>query len=197
MKTAAQYRAAAREQLGGNIFADNWLYTLLVTLLIGIVAALLSSTVIGSVLALGFLSFGAAGIFLNLARGAQSVNLNDMFVAKDYWADALLLSLLRALIIFLWSLLFVIPGILKAYSYAITFHLHYDHPEYDWRKCLDESTRIMQGNRWRLFCLHLSFIGWLLIGCLTCGIGMLWVIPYISAAQANFYEDLTRQSVSE
>ena len=90
----------------------------------------------------------------------------------------------------LWSLLFVIPGILKAYSYALVYYIKNDHPEYSWRECFIASNALMKGNRWKLFCLQFSFIGWTILGMLCLGLGGLWITPYRQTATAIFYEEL-------
>ena len=84
-------------------------------------------------------------------------------------------------------------GSVKSYSYSLIYYIKADHPEYGWRECLDESEKMMQGNKWRLFCLNFSFIGWILVGSLICGIGALWVSPYMQASTAVFYEELKRE----
>ena len=66
----------------------------------------------------------------------------------------------------------------------------YDHPDYDWKKCLDESQRMMKGHKMEYFLLNLSFIGWMIVGALCLGVGLLWVKPYITAAQTSFYQNL-------
>ena len=91
---------------------------------------------------------------------------------------------------FLWSLLFVIPGIIKAFSYSMAYYVKIDHPEYDWNACIKESMRIMDGHKMELFVLMLSFIGWTIVGLCACGIGLLWVEPYIETAYANFYNSI-------
>ena len=62
-----------------------------------------------------------------------------------------------------------------------------DDPTKEWKQCLDESQAMMKGNKWQLFCLDFSFIGWMLLGALCCGVGVLFVYPYQLAARANFY----------
>ncbi|MBO6019888.1 MAG: DUF975 family protein [Clostridia bacterium] len=109
----------------------------------------------------------------------------------------MLLGLLQYIFIFLWSLLFIIPGIVKMYSYSMSYYLAINHPDWDWKQCIDESRRIMDGNKWKLFVLDLSFIGWYIVGMLACGIGVLWVYPYNEAARAEFYQELTGGVVVE
>ena len=73
----------------------------------------------------------------------------------------------------------------------------YDHPDWDWKQCIDESRRMMNGCKWKLFVLDLSFLGWYILGALCCGIGVLWVDPYRRAARAEFYVELTAQPAVE
>ena len=192
MKHARDYRAMARTQLGNDIFGRLWVYALLAALVASIFVAIgaHSGFGVGAVFAEGFFMIGLGGIFLGLARGSGKVEFSEFFAAKRNVGEALLLGFFKTLFIALWSLLFVIPGLVKTYSYSMAYYIAYDHPEYTWRQCIDESRRLMDGNKWRLFCLHLSFLGWIIVGALCLGIGILWVIPYMEAAQANFYCDL-------
>lgn len=188
--TSSEFRAKAREQLGNNIFGNIWLYALVAALIVDAILATVSFTAIGAILLLGPLQFGLSKIFLGLARGNQSVRLEDTFSGFNDFGDNLLLGLITSIYTFLWSLLFVIPGIVKAYSYSMVYYIKNDNPNFTWKQCIDESRRIMHGNKARLFLLDLSFFGWIIVGSLCFGIGMLWVIPYKEAARANFYEEI-------
>lgn len=194
-----ELRARAREKLGGNIFATNWLMALVAGLIVSLIMSAVSFTGIGELILIGPLSFGLAAVFLSLARGKDSVDLLDLFkgFTDGGFVRLLLLGLLQNLFIILWSILFVIPGIVKAYAYSMSFYLSVDHPDWDWKQCIDESRRIMNGNKWKLFVLDLSFIGWYIVGILACGIGVLWVQPYNEAARAEFYQELTGGVVVE
>ena len=90
--------------------------------------------------------------------------------------------------IFLWSLLFVIPGIVKMYAYSMAYYIKLDHPDYGWKACIDESRQLMDGHKWEKFVLDLSFLGWIIVGSLCLGVGTLWVTPYMEATNAQFYE---------
>ena len=137
------------------------------------------------------MAYGLCHVYLSLVRGkATTVQVGDLFLGGNRMGDLILLGLLKNLFISLWSLLFVIPGVVKSYSYAMAYYIKYDHPEYDWKRCIDESRAMMNGHKWRLFCLEFSFIGWWIVGFLCLGVGTLWVAPYQSAAIANFYDDL-------
>ena len=94
------------------------------------------------------------------------------------------------LYVFAWSLLFIIPGIIAGYSYAMTRYILAERPELTAQEALEHSRTMMAGNRWRLFCLQLSFIGWDILAALTLGIGNLWLNPYKQAATAAFYRDV-------
>lgn len=195
MKTASEYRAEARRRLGGHIFGNTWLYALIVGLIGSAVFYALSATVLLAFLFEGFFMIGASRVYLKLVRGADTIDFNDLFAAKDRIGDAFLLGLLKNLFTLLWTLLFIVPGLIKAYAYAMAYYLAAEHPEYDWRRCLDESQRIMRGNKWRLFCLDVSFLGWWIVGALCFGVGVLWVVPYHETARAAFYEDLEQGPV--
>ena len=105
------------------------------------------------------------------------------------WKSAWL-RVLAGMYIFCWSLLLIIPGIRAAYSYRLMMFLMVERPELPSDKILTESKRLMDGRRWKLFCLDLSFIGWYLLGVCSFGLGLLFVVPYHYAACAAFYEDL-------
>ena len=185
------FRARAREQLGKSIFSNNWLMALVVCLINGLLISVGGSFVVVAFLVEGFLAFGVSHIYLSLVRGKKNtIDVGDMFLGTKCLGDTAMLGLLKNLFIALWSLLFVIPGIIKTYSYAMAYYIKYDHPEYDWNTCITESRKMMDGHKWRLFCLNFSFIGWLIVGYLACGIGLLWVAPYMEVARANFYDDL-------
>ena len=182
------FRENARKQLGGGIFENTWLMALVACLLYSLILSL------GSIVALivgGFMLFGLNRIFLQLVRNQKNkIDISDLFCGSEYFADLLVLYLLESLFTVLWTLLFVIPGIVKSYAYSMAFYIKHDHPDYDWKRCLDESQRYMKGYKWQLFCLDFSFIGWFIVGLLCCGVGLLWVTPYHTAARANFYENL-------
>ena len=87
-------------------------------------------------------------------------------------------------------MLFFIPGLVKSYSYAMTFYIQKENPEMSGTEAITKSREIMHGNKWRLFCLDFSFVGWYLLSALTCGVLMIWVLPYHMAAHAAFYEEI-------
>lgn len=189
-----EIKAAARKQLGNGIFKENWLIALLVILIEG---AIVSAASIASIVVVGPMAFGVAYLFLKQARDNEKMNIGDIFKGfADDFGGTFLIGFMSELFIFLWSLLFVIPGIIKTYAYSMVYYIKVDHPEYSWKECLDESQRMMKGHKWELFVLELSFIGWIFVGMLTFGIGMLFVAPYMEASYAQFYNALKNEGAS-
>jgi uncharacterized membrane protein len=92
--------------------------------------------------------------------------------------------------VFIGFLLFMIPGIIESLNYAMVDHILAENPELTAREALQRSKELMKGNKWRLFCLHFSFIGWDLLTALTFGILSLWVVPLKAASIAVFYKKL-------
>ena len=94
------------------------------------------------------------------------------------------------LFIILWYLLLIVPGIIAAYSYSMTFYILADDPNISAIDALNKSKSMMDGHKMDLFLMSLSFIGWALLCILTLGIGLLWLIPYMNVSIAKFYQDI-------
>ena len=168
---------------------------LVVLLIEGAILSALSFTGIGTIILMGPLAYGVSKVFLRRVYGDENIKIETMFDGfKDDFGGTLLLGLMQSVFIFLWSMLFVIPGIIKTYSYAMSFYIKVDHPEYDWQACLNASKTMMRGHKAELFVLDLSFIGWTIVGMLALGIGTLWVAPYMECTRANFYACLSAQN---
>ena len=140
----------------------------------------------------GPLTLGLSQQFLCLVRG-QRVEVAKMFDGFKNFANAFLLSIINSILIALWSLLLVIPGIIKAYSYSMSYYILADNPAMSANTARVQSMELMNGNKWRLFCLDCSFIGWYILCALTFGILTLWVRPYHEAARAVFYQEIVRE----
>jgi len=184
------WKANARAALGGALLASNWLVAVLVMLLVSAAFAAAGSLLpgIGALLITGPLLYGQSLIFLKLSRGSNAISLEDLIAGfRHEFTDTVLLGLLTMLFTALWSLLLVIPGILKYYSWTLVYYVKIDHPEYDWRRCMAESAALMRGHRFEKFLLDVSFIGWGILGALCFGVGTLWVTAYTWAAEAEFY----------
>ncbi|MBQ7379206.1 MAG: DUF975 family protein [Clostridia bacterium] len=133
---------------------------------------------------------GYACFNLDLIDG-KTPDLVTLFKYFPSWKNIGLSALLETLYVFLWSLLFIIPGIIASYSYAMVPYIFADDPTIGPNEAITRSKEMMDGYRWRLFCLDFSFIGWNILSAMTCGIGDIWLIPYKSAARADFYRELS------
>lgn len=138
------------------------------------------------------LGYGYGLSFLTLLRG-KSLRFDTLLEGFKDYGRVLGTLLIEYIYILLWSLLFVIPGIIKCYSYSMTIFLMIDNPKLSYNAAIEESMKMMQGNKMRLFLLDLSLIGWLILSFMTLGIGLLFLSPYYMTIHAAFYEDLKRE----
>ena len=194
MRENRELRAIARSQLQGT-----WIPAILVTLIYCVIIGASSFVIVGPLVLGGPLTLGLYGYYMNKARN-KSVSLENLFdVFKDVQKDgikeilpSILLYLLVTIFITLWSLLLIVPGIIKGLSYSMSFFILRDNPKLDAMSAINQSKQMMNGYKWKLFLLCLSFLGWGLLCILTFGIGFLWLIPYMLSSFANFYEDLKK-----
>ena len=207
--------------------------------LVTVITFFLSYIPLASLLVGLIIYVGCAGYFLNLFRG-QQVTIGHLFRPFSRYGRVLGGSLWKSLWVFLWSLLFVIPGIVKSYSYFCTEYILADSPGVEAMRALDLSKRMMDGNKGKVFIMHLSFIGWALLGgaimlatmipteliysraslydmSSPMGISafgaafigshilvflpyfaylVLFLGPYISAANAGYYEEIKRDAIA-
>ena len=202
MQLNSELRAQARERLEGQ-----WGTFVLMTFLMLVIQTILQIPgYIGSLLevlspenVLASLSFSnisnilsllalplSWGLTVSLLRNhrEESVDLENLFdgFRGGRYTRVFCALFLVNLFTFLWALLLIIPGIMKAFSYALTPYILLDEPELTARQAITRSCEIMQGRRWKLFCLYLSFIGWGILSLLTFGIGFLWLAPYMNAS---------------
>ena len=160
-------------------------------LLVGIVIFLVQ-LLIGSPVTLCYCKFN-----LNLIDCNGEAACGNLFTQFKRIGPAIALQVLRFIYTFLWSFLFLIPGIIKSYSYSMAAYILYEHPEMTPNEAITKSRELMDGNKWRLFCLEISFIGWAFLCVFTCGIGYLWLLPYEEAAIAAFYREIWREKYGE
>ena len=204
---------------------EFWLLhrSLILSILIAAGAAfviwLIVTVVISGAGKLGYATFN-----LNLVDGKDAA-FTDLFSQFHRVGAGFCMNFLRGLYTFLWTLLFIIPGIIKAYSYAMTPYILAEHPEMTASEAITESRRMMNGNKFRLFCLGFSFIGWsllcvapliitlivvvgaavmaesllpflfLLPAGIPTFIGHLFLMPYIEASWAAFYREVSGTEV--
>ena len=137
------------------------------------------------------LSVSVYWFFLSLIRfeGPKISDIFAIFKAGKTYFKLILNTILTGIFVLLWTLLLIIPGIIKSISYSQSYYLLKDHPEYSALEAITESKKRMNGYKGKYFLLNLSFIGWGLLCILTLGIGFLWLAPYMSASQATFYNE--------
>lgn len=175
---------------------------------------LLITFIIGGALKLGYAVFNLKLI------DHREVSVSDLFSQFHRLGDGFCMKFFMSLLTFFWTLLFIIPGMIKEYSYAMTPYILAENPEMTALEAITESRRLMTGKKWRLFCLNLSFIGWeflcdiptmiataillsdiagngiitalywLIPGILLTFMGNLFLMPYQEAAHAAFYREL-------
>lgn len=133
------------------------------------------------------LSVGIIKYFLMFSKSQKPdiVNLFDGY--KHSFDNSILASILVNVYTFLWTLLLIVPGIIKKYAYSMTFFIIADEPNISANEAIKKSEAMMKGYKWNYFLLQLSFIGWSLLAIFTCGIGFLWLTPYMQTASSHFY----------
>ena len=201
MRRAREYRKMSRDTLGNGIFTDKWMWALLALFVESLLLGLVSATGVGIIVTIviaGPLAYGTIAIFLRAARGEdERADLNHLFDGfKEKFGESFLTELLCTIFIFLWSLLLIIPGIIKSYSYAATMYIVREKG-LSGTDAITLSRKIMKGKKWKLFCLQLSFIGWYLLGLLCFGVGVLWVNAYQQMAVTHFMEDALNEVTVE
>ena len=221
---ARELRRIARENLAGN-WGNAVLAAFLAALLGGLIVSggnvdlnininenqLQPLPSILQTLALSLLSAGGALSFVHFILGGvirqgyaiyllkqydrRDPETRDLFSQFDHFGSAFCLKFLQDLFCFLWILLLIIPGIVKGYAYAMAPFIMAENPEMTAREALRASDDLMYGHKAELFFLDLSFIGWVVLSLLTLGIGSFWLNPYMNAAHAAFYRNLSYVTV--
>ncbi len=205
MKQASENRATALSALRGN-----WTPAIIVSLVICAICAAFNvpiqivtnfATGAGAVAVLPLqlayvivlmpIVFALEIMFLNFLRGEEgALEVGNLF---NKFSSYIGVSLLRYLYTVLWSFLLIVPGIVKSYSYAMTPYIVKDNPGISADAAIEASRAMMKGHKFDLFYLHLTFLGWGILCLFTCGLGYLWLSPYILTAQADFYQNLLEE----
>ena len=183
---------------------ENWFTAIIVSLVFIVISFVINIIFedlpfifnILSFFILACLEYGLLLYFLKTVR-KESADLNLLFKGFFKIKEVSLVALMKTLYILLWTLLLIVPGIIKAYKYSMTTYLLIDRPELNYKQILDLSTIMMNGHKMRLFMLHLSFIGWFLLTIITAGLAGFYTFPYFQATIASFYEDLKAVSTGE
>ena len=192
MKNSAYYRAVARDLMGKRW--KTYGLGMLVASLLSMVAGLIPYVgALALLLITGAFSLSFALISLAFIKG-QDIEIGNIFDGFKNFTNATLLALHQMLLIFLWTLLFIVPGIIKGYAYYMVFYILAENPDMSSKDALAESKSLMEGHKFEFFKLQLSFIGWFILSIFTFGILGFWLAPYVNIATAVFYTDLKMAS---
>ena len=174
---------AAEMGMGSMISRPMWSMMMTITLVSSLVAL-----VIG-----GAVTMGRCTYFIKLHNHEQA-GFWDLFSQFNRIWDGIKMQVMMSVVILFWTMLLIIPGIIAIYTYAMVPFLMAEFPELGIINSMRESKRLMRGNRWRLFCMEFSFLGWNLLSALTMGLLNLWINPYMNASMTAFYMEVTGRS---
>ncbi|HEY8424301.1 MAG TPA: DUF975 family protein [Clostridia bacterium] len=188
MRRCKEYRKIAWDILMQNL-GSIFLFALLAKILISSI----SSTGFGFLI-LGPFFVGVALYYLRAVR-REPLDYGALFepILKNDFLRTIALYLLKLLLLFLWGFLFIIPALIKNYSYSMAIYIALDNPGMKAKDCITLSRKMMDGYKFKLFLLNLSFIGWYILGSLLFFIGSIFVSAYHNLAIAAFYDDLKKQ----
>lgn len=188
----AELKSAAKAQISGKI-GILFVITLIIAVISGIAGAILSlipgGALISSIVITPAFTLSLIRVYLNVIKGFKPQAADAFCGFDDFWS-AFKVTFLVGLFTFLWSLLFVIPGIVKGLSYSMSTYILAENKGKSALECINESKKMTEGHKLDLFVLGLSFIGWGLLCSITLGIASIWVIPYMQATYANAYNSL-------
>ena len=194
-------KTRAKEQISGNVwilFACSLIALLISTAAYIVFAKVLKIEALGSVATILLsapFSISIIMIYLRLADGIRP-EISNTFDGFSIFGKSVLLVVLIEIFVTLWSLLFIVPGIIKAYSYSLAPYILAENPEMSANDAIKESKRLMNGHKMDFFVLQLSFIPWILLVCVTFGVASIYVSPYISATYVNFYNSIKEQPLN-
>ena len=139
----------------------------------------------------GAIELGENRYCIDLLTREHEPEFKTLFSRFSIFGKALGLRILTSIFTVLWMLLLIVPGIIAVYRYALAPYLMAEDPEMGAMEAIEKSKELMKGNKWRLFCLQMSFFGWILLSVLTLDILSLWIRPYMNVATAAFYLEVT------
>ena len=185
MKTRAELKEMAKQQIKGNI-GMLFVITLIIGAISGAAAAIPPLALAVSIIVTPAFSISIIRVYQELVRSGKKPEAKDAFAGFDDFWSAFKAMFLAGLFTFLWSLLFIIPGIIKSFSYSQTMMIVAENKGIGARDAINRSKAMMDGRKMDYFVLGLSFIGWGLLCCITLGIAYIWVGPYMQATMVNF-----------
>ena len=195
MKTFNELKASAKTQIKGKIGILFAMYLIMFGVLFASGFVPVLGSIVNCLVGAAF-TLGGAWVFLRIAKG-EEVSVGNIFYGfQDLWT-AIKAQFLMGLFILLWSLLLIIPGIIKAYAYSMTFFILAENKGMPVLEAITLSRKMMNGHKMDLFLLFLSFIGWFILTGITFGIAGIWVYPYFYATLTNFYLSVKEDYMSK
>ncbi len=188
----AELKSAAKAQIKGKIgilFLITLIISIISSMLSAILSAIHSGGLIVSIIITPAFTLSLIRIYLDVIKG-NNPKVGDAFSGFDDFWSAFKVTFLVGLFTFLWSLLFIIPGIVKSFSYSMSTYILAENKEKPALECISESKAMTEGHKMDLYVLGLSFIGWGFLCVITLGIASIWVVPYMQATYANAYNSL-------
>lgn len=187
-----ELKSQAKQQIKGKI-GILFVITLIIALISGIASFVLSfipfGGLVSAIIITPAFTLSLIRVYLNVASGIKPT-AGDAFCGYDDFWSAFKVTFLSGFFTFLWSLLFVIPGIVKSYAYSMSIYVLAENKGKPALECINESKAMTNGHKMDLFVLGLSFIGWILLSCITFGVAYIWVLPYIQTTYTNAYNSL-------
>lgn len=190
MINRVQLKEAAKAQIKGKI----GVFFLISLIYYAIYFAASFIPVVGGLVASIFLlpSFSFSFVLISLKfYSGDKIEVGNVFDGFHYFWGAFKITFLSGLFTFLWSLLLIVPGVIKAYSYSMALFIYAENPEMGALEAIKKSQEMMNGHKMDLFVLELSFLGWALLTVITFGIVGIYLTPYMLATTANFYKAIS------
>jgi uncharacterized membrane protein len=195
MKTFNELKSSAKTQISGKIGILFAMFLIMFGIFIASNFVPVLGTIANYLVGAAF-TLGGAWVFLKIAKG-ETVSVGNIFYGfEDLWT-AIKAQFFMGLFICLWSLLLIIPGIIKACSYSMTYFILAENKGMSVLEAITLSRKMMDGHKMDLFLLFLSFIGWFLLVVITFGIAGIWVYPYLYATFTNFYLSVKEDYMSK
>lgn len=213
MKTNQDYKNTALAALKGNwapVIVATIIY-FVITIIVSLISELYDpETSAGAVAGVAILGWLVLSLFASIPLGVGYYNsLNLLLVEGDNQVTNNMFKigygnllrnvggmLLVGVFTFLWTLLLIIPGIIKSLAYSMTPFILKDYPELSANQAINLSMKMMEGRKFDLFYLYLSFIGWGILAIFTLGIGYLWLMPYMYTSTAAFYQNVKEEYIT-
>lgn len=202
MVERAVLKRNSKDQLRGKwgLVIAAFIISAIIPSIISIIGSITESdsiTTIGMIIAVivaGPISYGFCTFILNIIRG-KDASISDIFAGFNgkIFVKALIIMILTTIVVGIGYMILIVPGIILSIMFSQSYFILVDNNDLSAIDCIKASCEMMKGNKMYFFILMLSFIGWFILGEITCGIGLLWVMPYYNITIGNFYDELSNK----